>query len=85
MSHIVYSDTSVTSADGAITIGQHTDAIYITNLDNSTNAIVRLNGGPHEVLVPHKGHLDGYIKIPGDYTRFQVITSGITLAIYAVG
>lgn len=84
-SHIVYSSTSVSSTAGLVQLGQHTDAIYFLNLDNSTNAEVRLNGGPHVIIVPHSNHKMGYVKVPGDYTSFQILTASVPLAVFAVG
>lgn len=84
-SHIVYSNTSISSTAGEVNIGQHTDAIYFLNLDNSTNADVKLNGGPHVVVIPHSNHKMGYVKIPGDYTSFEITTSSVSLSVFAVG
>lgn len=84
-SHIVYSNVSVSSTAGEVTLGQHTDAIYFLNLDNSTNAQVKLNGGPHIILIPHSNHKMGYVKIPGDYTSFQIMTTSVSLSVFAVG
>lgn len=83
--HIVYSTTSVDSTAGAVSIGQHTNCLYIVNLDTSTNAVVKLNGGPHQVLIPHAGQHHTYVEIPGDYTSFEVVTSSVSLAVYATG
>lgn len=84
-SHIVYSNVSVSSTAGQVNLGQHTDAIYFLNLDNSTNAQIKLNGGPHIVLIPHSNHKMGYVTIPGDYTSFEIITASVSLAVFAIG
>ncbi len=80
--HIVYSNTAVDSTANAVSIGQHTSAINFINLDGSTNAVVKLNGGPHQVLIPAGKN---YVEVKGDYTSFQVMTAGVTLAVFAVG
>lgn len=85
MSHIVYSNTGVTSASGAISIGQHTDAIYFMNKDYNHFVEVRLNGGPHVIVLPEANKTENYIKVPGDYTSFQILTESATVAVYAVG
>lgn len=84
-SSLVYSNTAVTSANGEISVGHHTDGIYIMNLDNADNATVLLNG-KYNVLIHHTHNQSGiYTFIPGDYTKFQVITAAVTLAVFAVG
>lgn len=83
--HIVYSATSVDSTSNTVNIGQHTTCLYIANLDTSTNAIVKLNGGPHQVVIPHAGQHHAYVEIPGDYTSYQVMTANVACAIYAIG
>ena len=80
--HIVYSNTSVDSTANAVSIGQHTSAINFINLDGSTNAVVKLNGGPHQVLIPAGKN---YVEVEGDYTKFRVVTAGVTLAVFAIG
>lgn len=85
-SHIVYSNTAVTSANNTVSIGQHTDAIYLINVDYNGWVEVELNNGPHKVLLPDaNGHAHAYVAVPGDYTSFRVITAGATVAVYAVG
>jgi hypothetical protein len=84
-SSLVYSNTAVTSADGEVSINHHTDGIYIMNLDGSTNATVLLNG-KYNILIHHSHNQSAtYTFIPGDYTKFQVITAAVTLSVYAVG
>lgn len=80
--HIVHSTTSVDSTANTVSLGQHTYAIYFFNTHASTNAIVRLNGGPHEILIPAGKN---YVEVKGDYTSYQVVTSGVNLAVFAVG
>lgn len=85
-SHIVYSNTAVTSAANTVTIGQHTDAIYFINKNHNDFVEIKLNGGPHTIVLPDiNGHYHGYVVVPGDYTSFQVMTAGATVAVYAVG
>lgn len=82
---IVYSTTGVTSADGAVSTNHHTDAIYFYNTDVNTNATIKLNGGPHTVLIPHAVHGGGYTQVIGDFTKFEILTANVTLAVYAIG
>jgi len=79
---VVYSDTSVDSTAGEVSIGRHTVCIKFINTHASTNAVVKLNGGPHEVLIPANKN---YVEIEGDFTKFQVITADVALAVFAVG
>ena len=79
---IVYSDTAVTSADGVVSTNSHTHFINFFNTHASTNAIVKLNGGPREVLIPAGKN---YVEIKGDYTSFEVLTAGVTLSVFAIG
>lgn len=82
---LVYSDTAVTSADGEVSIGRHTSCIKILNLSASADAVVKLNGGPLSVLIPSTNTAPGYIEIFGDYTKFEVITSAVTVSVMAFG
>lgn len=85
-SHIVYSNTAVTSTANTVSIGQHTDAIYFINKDYNDFVEIQLNGGPHKIVLPDiNGHFHGYVVVPGDYTSFQVLTANATVAVYAVG
>ena len=80
--HIVYSNTAVDSTANAVSIGQHTSSINFVNTHASTNAVVKLNGGPHQVLIPAGKN---YVEIKGDYTSFQVMTAGVVLGVFAIG
>lgn len=79
---LVYSDTSVSSTDGEISFNRHTRCVHFINLHASTNAVVRVNGGPHEILIPAGKN---YVELEGDYTKFQVITAGVNIAVFALG
>lgn len=85
-SSLVYSDTSVTSVAGEVSVGHHTGAIYFWNKSTSTHAEVKLNG-IYSVIIPHSasGGEGVYTEIIGDYTKFEVITTSVDLAVYAVG
>ena len=85
MSHIVYSDLSVTDTDGVVSIGNHTDAIYFLNTNYNDYVIIELNGGPHRVYLRKHDKLDEYSKFIGDYTSFRVVTAGAIVAVYAIG
>lgn len=83
---LVYSDTSVTSADSAVSIGHHTDYICFLNKDSNIDATVKLNN-QFSVLIPHSSSNGTrlYTKIDGDYTKFEVITANVDLSVFAVG
>ena len=85
-SSLVYSDTSVTSVAGVVSVGHHTSAIYFWNKSTSTDAEVKLNG-IYSIIIPQSasGGEGLYIEIIGDYTKFEVITTSVDLAVYAVG
>jgi hypothetical protein len=83
---LVYSDTSVTSTDSVVSIGRHTSSIKFYNASNTTDAVIEINGGPLRVLIPSTAEGNaGYVELYGDYTKFQVITSGVTVAVMAFG
>jgi len=81
---IVYSNTAVTSASGAVSLNTHTTCIYFYNTHATNNATVKLNDGPHQIVIPAQNSGGGYVAVEGDYTKFEVITASITLAVYAV-
>lgn len=81
---VVYSSTGVTSAANTVNTNHHTYAIYFWNNDVNTDAVIKLNGGPHQVVLPH-GNNHHYVCIPGDYTSFQVMTANVTVSVYAIG
>jgi hypothetical protein len=83
---LVYSDTAVTSADGEVSVGRHTSSIKFYNASNVTDAVVQVNGGPLRVLIPSTAEGNaGYVELYGDYTKFEVITAGVTIAVMAFG
>lgn len=83
---IIYSNGSLQDTDGVVTFIGHTTDLYIANVDTNHWIEVRLNGGPHSVWIPDtNSHQHGYVHIPGDYTKVQVITASSTVAIYAIG
>jgi len=81
---IVYSNTAVTSASGTVSLNIHTSCIYFYNTHATSNATVKLNGGPHQIVIPAKDSGGGYVAVVGDYPKFEVITASVTLAVYAV-
>ena len=82
---LVFSNTSLTSSSGAVSIGRHTISIKIINTHATTNAIVKINGGPLSVLVPAINSGAGYLEIDGDYTTIEVLTANVTVAVMAFG
>lgn len=83
---LIYSDTAVTSGDGEISVGRHTSSIKFYNASTTTDAVIKLNGGPLTVLIPSltDGNA-GYVELYGDYTKFEVVTAGVTVAVMAFG
>jgi hypothetical protein len=81
---VVYSSVGITSANNTVSFNAHTTCLYLMNIDSNTDAQVKLNGGPHTVLVPHANQHKAYIEIPGDYTKIQVLTANVSVAVYAV-
>lgn len=82
---IIYSG-EIDDTDGVVTLPGHTYEIYLINKDYNGWVQVKLNGGPHNVFLPDaQGHSHPYVKVPGDYTKVQVMTAGATIAIYAIG
>lgn len=79
---VIYSNTSVDSTANTVSINGHTSCIHFLNTHASTNAVVELNGGPHQVLIPAGKN---YVEVEGDYTKFRVVTAGVTLAVFAIG
>lgn len=75
----------ISNADGEVSIGRHTDAIFIHNKNTTTAANVKLNG-QFTVYIPAtpSSAAGVYIKVPGDYTKIQV-TNAVSIAYYAVG
>jgi hypothetical protein len=83
---IVYTNTGFNGTAGVINFNHHTYEIYVCNFNNSTNAIIKLNG-IHQVLIPHSPNQSNYlyIRIPGDYTTIECLTANVTLAMFAIG
>jgi hypothetical protein len=82
---LVYSNTAVASTDGVVSTGRHTSSIKFLNTHATTNAVVRVNGGPLSVLIPAISSGGGYVELFGDYTSFEVVTASVTLAVIAFG
>ena len=86
-SGMIFSNIAVTSTSGTsgvVSTNGHTKSIHFYNTHATTNATVKLNGGPHQVVIPAINSGGGYVKIEGDFTSFQVMTAGVTVAVYAV-
>ena len=83
--NLVYSNTAITSASGAINIGRHTSSIKFFNTHATTDAVVKINGGPLSVLIPSIAGSVGYVELYGDYTTFEVTTASVTLSVIAFG
>jgi hypothetical protein len=83
---LVYSNTLITPADGVVSIGQHTSAVYVVNLSKNHDTTIKLNG-KYNIFLSHvpNGVVHQYEKIPGDYTTVEVLTANTSIAIYAVG
>ena len=79
---LVYSNTSIVTADGIVNIGLHTSEVYIWNKSSSVNAEIKLNNH-YSVLIP--GGSQWYTEIDGDYTTVEVVTANSEISIYAIG
>ena len=82
---LVFSNIALTSASGVVSVGRHTSLLKILNTHATTNATVKINGGPLSVLVPAINSGGGYLKIEGDYTTIEVVTPDVTVAVMAFG
>lgn len=83
---LVYADTAVTSTDGEVSIGRHTSSIKFYNSSTTTDAVIKINGGPLSVLIPSTSEGNaGYVELYGDYTKFEVVTASVTIAVMAFG
>jgi hypothetical protein len=82
--NLVYSNPEVTSADGVIQLNHHTDSISFMS-QSADFCDVKLNG-KFVVRIGH-GQVEAhfYNTIEGDFTTFQILTVGVTLAVFAVG
>lgn len=83
---LVYSNTGITSTNNTVAINHHTNSIFLLNTSTTTDATVRLSDS-FNVLVPKTPSSGAgvYVQVPGDYVSVQVITAGVTIAVYAVG
>ena len=81
---LVFSMPDVTSANGVVSIGQHTSQIAFMN-QGTEFCEVKLNG-KYTIKIGHgqqEAHF--YNTIDGDYTTFEVLTANTTLSMYALG
>ena len=83
---LVYSNTAISSTDNTVSIGSHTQGIYLLNLNESTDATVQLNG-KFNLIIPHATNQTyaAYVHVPGDYTSIKVVTTSVNIAVFAVG
>jgi|TARA_Y100000034_G_scaffold132527_1_gene195759 hypothetical protein len=78
-----------TSSDGTVSltvggVSTATDAIYLYNSHATTGAVVKLNDAINvQVFIP--GGIGNYIKIPGSFNKYEVVTSGVTVYAFATG
>lgn len=81
---LVYSNPAVTSADGVVHLNRHTDAINFMS-QSADFCDVKLNG--HYIVRIGHGQMEAhfYNTIEGSFTTFEVLTPGVTLAVFAVG
>ena len=78
---LVYSNKNVVTADGVVSIGQHTSEIFVYN-KGASDVDIKLNGR-YTVLLPAES--TEYIAIGGDYTTIEVVTAASAIAVYAIG
>lgn len=81
---MVFSMPDVSSTDGVVSVGRHTSQIGFMN-QSADYAEVKLNG-KFTVKIGH-GQVEAhyYNIFDGDYTTFEVLTTGVTLSMYALG
>lgn len=81
---MVFSMTDVTSTEGIVSIGRHTSQIAFMN-QGTDFVTIRLNE-KFDIKIGHgQNEAHFYNTIDGDYTTFQVLTSGDTVSVYALG
>ena len=78
---LVYSNKNLVTADGAVSIGQHTSEIYVYN-KGASDVDIKLNG-LYTVLIPAES--TEYVEIGGDYTSIEVITASSAVSVFALG
>lgn len=81
---LVFSMPTATSGDGVVSIGRHTSQIAFMN-QSSDFADIKLNG-KYTVKIGHgqqEAHF--YNTIDGDYTTFEILTSNVSVSVYALG
>jgi len=78
---LVYSNKNLVTADGAVSIGQHTSDIYVYN-KGASDVDIKLNGF-YTVLIPAES--TEYVQISGDYTSIQVVTAASAVSVFALG
>jgi len=78
---LVYSNKNLVTADGAVSIGQHTSDIYVYN-KGASDVDIKLNGF-YTVLIPAES--TEYVQIGGDYTSIEVVTAGSAVSVFALG
>lgn len=81
---MVFSMTDVTSTDGVINIGRHTSQIAFMN-QGADFVTIRLNNQFNVKIGHGQTEAHYYNTIDGDYTTFQVLTTGDTISVYALG
>lgn len=81
---MVFSMPNVSSTDGVVNIGYHTSEIGFMN-QSDIFVEIKLNG-KHVIKIGH-GQVEAhsYNVFAGDYTTFEIMTSGATLSMYALG
>lgn len=81
---MVFAMANASSTDGVVSIGRHTSQICFMN-QGSNFVDIKLNG-KFTIKIGHgqqEAHF--YNQIDGDYTTFEILTSGETLSVYALG
>jgi hypothetical protein len=76
-STLVYSNKNLVTADGAVSIGQHTSEIYVYN-KGASDVDIKLNG-LYTVLIPAES--TEYV----DYTSIEVVTAASAVSVFALG
>ena len=81
--NLIYSNASVSSTDGVVSLNHHTDSISFMN-QSADFCDIKLNG-KFTIKIGHAVGEHYYNLIEGDFTTFQVLTAGVNISVFAVG
>jgi hypothetical protein len=82
--NLIYSNASVSSTDGVVSLKHHTDSISFMNQSSSAFCNIKLNGR-FTIRIGYETAGYHYDLIEGDFTTFQILTEGVNVSVFAVG